>query len=292
MTARTGPVTLHEEIADVLREHRNAWMTTGQLADEVNGRGRYRKRDGSRVSAFQIHGRTRNYPSLFERDDSRVRLRQEGIGSVRQPAFASVATGRLFGTVPNVSPGHTIELASVLAELGPPGIHIADLPAPARPGLYAVHASAAVWQDLGLGVPPDGRPLYVGKSESSLLSRDLGQHFHDGTTGSSTLRRSLAALLNDSLDLRGVPRNLIKPGYYSNYGLSPEDDAKLSTWMRERLRLSVMPVTRPADLRTIEDRVIRKLRPPLNLYGVSTPWKAMVSRKRRAMAEQARDWRP
>jgi hypothetical protein len=43
-------------------------MTTAEIAAAVNDRGIYRKRDGSPVTAFQIHGRTRNYPHLFDRD--------------------------------------------------------------------------------------------------------------------------------------------------------------------------------------------------------------------------------
>jgi hypothetical protein len=69
-------VRLHEEIAEILREHGNRWMTTQEVADLVNARGRYRKKDGTTVSAFQVHGRTRNYLVIFEREGSRVRLRE------------------------------------------------------------------------------------------------------------------------------------------------------------------------------------------------------------------------
>ena len=76
-----GPVTLHEEMADILREHGSRWMTTQEIADEVNLHGRYRKRDGSRVTAFQIFARARQYSGrvsqhrhLFELDGSLVRL--------------------------------------------------------------------------------------------------------------------------------------------------------------------------------------------------------------------------
>ena len=65
---------LHDEIAAILKENGNAWMTTREIAGQVNGRNRYRKRDGSQVTDFQIHGRTRNYPEMFERDGSKVRL--------------------------------------------------------------------------------------------------------------------------------------------------------------------------------------------------------------------------
>ena len=67
-------VTLHEEIRDILESQGNRWMTTSELASQVNLRGRYRKRDGSAISRFQIHGRTRNYSHLFERKGSRVRV--------------------------------------------------------------------------------------------------------------------------------------------------------------------------------------------------------------------------
>jgi hypothetical protein len=56
-----GRPRLHEEIADILRDHGKDWMSTAQIAAEVNRRGRYHKRDGSAVSDFQVHGRTRNY---------------------------------------------------------------------------------------------------------------------------------------------------------------------------------------------------------------------------------------
>ena len=69
-------LTLHEEIEAILRANGNRWMSTKELADEVNRRGRYSKRDGSPVTPYQVHGRTRGrYSDRFERDGSRVRLR-------------------------------------------------------------------------------------------------------------------------------------------------------------------------------------------------------------------------
>lgn len=65
--------TLHAEIAAILAD--GGWATTSEIADEVNRRGNYRKRAGTAVDSFQIHGRTKNYPQVFERDGSRVRLR-------------------------------------------------------------------------------------------------------------------------------------------------------------------------------------------------------------------------
>ncbi|NNV54112.1 DNA-deoxyinosine glycosylase [Panacibacter sp. KCS-6] len=49
-------------------------MTTLQIADELNKNGWYQKKDGSAIQAFQIHGRTRNYANIFDRDGSTVSL--------------------------------------------------------------------------------------------------------------------------------------------------------------------------------------------------------------------------
>lgn len=163
---------------------------------------------------------------------------------------------------------------------------------PGRPGLYAIYGGATTWNELGLGDPPDGRPLYVGKAEDSLVTRDLKTHFGEGRTGQSTVRRSFAALLHDTLGLRGIPRNTAKPGYFSNYGLSAAHDAALTRWMREHLRLAAWP--KPIEcgftLGQVETTLVGELLPPLNLQGVVTPWTTQVKAARAVMAEEARAW--
>jgi hypothetical protein len=67
--------TLHEAIVQVLREHDNRWMTVRELADEINRRALYEKRDRSPVEPNQIHARAKNYSALFEKEGPRVRLR-------------------------------------------------------------------------------------------------------------------------------------------------------------------------------------------------------------------------
>ena len=60
-------------------------------------------------------------------------------------------------------PGHTIPDAAD---------HI-----PNAPGLYAVHTESAIWRMLGLEERDPEIPLYVGKSEDDLVTRDLKTHF-------------------------------------------------------------------------------------------------------------------
>jgi hypothetical protein len=168
----------------------------------------------------------------------------------------------------------------------------AESTVPGGPGLYAIYGEATTWNELGLGDPPDGRPLYVGKAEDSLVTRDLKTHFGDGRTGQSTVRRSFAALLHDTLGLSGIPRNTAKPGYFSNYGLSAAHDAALTQWMREHLHLAVWP--KPVDceftLGQVEGALLLELQPPLNLQGVATPWTAQVKLGRAVMAKEAQAW--
>lgn len=189
-------------------------------------------------------------------------------------------------------------LAEAMAALRGPAVAVGKLKAEqsGKPGLYAFYASASTWKDLGLGKPPDDRPLYVGKAENTLASRDVEGHFGmrergvQSPTGSSTLRRSLAALLAHRRGYRGIPRNPAKPGNFSNFGLSAEHDDDLSAWMRGRLRLALWPHDLAAALDGIETDVLGELQPPLNLDKVMTPWRGQVKGARKVLADQARDW--
>lgn len=162
---------------------------------------------------------------------------------------------------------------------------------PQKPGLYAVYGTSDVWQLLSLGAPPDGRPLYVGKAERSLSSRDVRTHFgyagqgQTSITGYSTLRRSLAALLRPSLGLKGRYRNLDRPGRSTHFGLSPQHDQTLSDWMRHHLTATFWVYSSSEVLLDdIETAVIRELKPPLNLTKVQHGWKKPVMAARAAMA--------
>lgn len=169
-----------------------------------------------------------------------------------------------------------------------------DDKAAGHPGLYAFYASAATWRGLGLGAPPDSRPLYVGKAESTLASRDLNGHFgmrprgKQSPTGSSTVRRSVAALMAHADGYRGIPRNPEKPSHFANYGLSPIHDEALSAWMRRRLKITLWPHDDASALDDIETAVLQVLRPPLNLNKVETPWRGDIKKARAVLARQAK----
>jgi hypothetical protein len=158
---------------------------------------------------------------------------------------------------------------------------------PAAPGLYAFHARPASWAQLGLGGPPDSRPLYIGKAEQSLASRDVKTHFGTGRTGSSTLRRSLAALLAKEMRFRAIPWNPAKPSHFSNYKLTDAGEQKLTSWMQGHLTLCFWRAPVGTLLAPVEVGVLAELEPPLNLQGINTQWSAQASAARKRLATQA-----
>jgi hypothetical protein len=162
---------------------------------------------------------------------------------------------------------------------------------PKEPGLYAFYGDERAWAELGLGPAFDGQPLYVGKAERSLNGRDVGTHFAAGKTGSSTVRRSLAALLADELALVAVPRNLAKPDGSANFGLEASSEGRLSGWMERRLSLATWSKPESVNLDEVETAVLRRLQPPLNLDKVGEPRRRLREARKR-MADTARAWQP
>ncbi|MEU6025256.1 GIY-YIG nuclease family protein [Micromonospora sp. NPDC047134] len=124
-------------------------------------------------------------------------------------------------------------------------------------GVYAWWAAPSVLPDLP-GPPNDSDPslrlLYLGRA-TSLRGRVLRNHLR--RSGSSTLRRTLAGLL-------------VSEGYRTTWTdrvvLVPEDEARLTGWMYEHLRLTWAQDAEPA---AIEAELVRCLHPPLNVHGVA-----------------------
>ena len=65
---------LHEAITQILRENKKP-MTIHELADVINSRKLYRRKDGSDIEPNQISARVNNHPELFVSVDGEIRLR-------------------------------------------------------------------------------------------------------------------------------------------------------------------------------------------------------------------------
>lgn len=164
---------------------------------------------------------------------------------------------------------------------------------PDRPGLYAVHAAAVRWHELGLEEREPSMPLYVGRARDSLVTRDLKTHFATGCTGRSTVRRSFAVLLRDRLGIHSLPRRSKKPPTtrdFTHYDLDATSEQGLTTWMCEHLTISVWPLPEgwpPDDLIPMEKSILREWGPPVNLRDVPHP-SARIKKGRKIFAAEAR----
>jgi hypothetical protein len=176
------------------------------------------------------------------------------------------------------------ELVNLLAD---PGRRAATstFPRPAdrvdEPGLYAwyVDAEGAAALSRGLGGGIRAGLIYAGQagagaSSATLRSRIGGNHAN-GTVRGSTFRLTLAAILAGELGLRRQPGS----------ALAGDGETRLSRWMAGHLQVAVAPYPDRARLAAVEDAVLARLDPPLNLQGMQpTPLRSRLTRLRAALA--------
>lgn len=144
-----------------------------------------------------------------------------------------------------------------------------------RPGLYSWWVDEAGARDLtaGLGHEVASGLIYAGlagatrwpsgkASSNTLWSRLVGMHLGKKARF-STFRLTLGAVLS------------------AQHGWASIDEAALTAWMHEHLRVASMPVG-DADTRgALEGEVLEVLDPPLNLKGMTrTPLREELSRLR------------
>ena len=131
------------------------------------------------------------------------------------------------------------------------------------PGLYSWWVDAAGADDLttGLGLRPNPGLIYAGlagatrwpsgrPSSNTLWSRISGMHL-GGRHEFSTFRRTLGSIL---AHVRGEPTI---------------DEAGLTAWMNAHLKVVAVPFDDADTLGHLEEDVLRRLNPPLNLKGMA-----------------------
>ena len=106
---------------------------------------------------------------------------------------------------------------------------------------------------------------------ATLRSRIGGNHLN-GNAGSSTFRKTLSALLLVPLGLRVEGKDRLD---------RPSNDA-VSAWMRQHLAVVTVPFDDRGVLIEVEEAVLKRLNPPLNLMGMpSTPIRRRLRELRR-----------
>jgi len=139
-----------------------------------------------------------------------------------------------------------------------------------NPGIYAVGFTGDHFPfPTGEDIVKKGDIIYIGKTEKSQRSRDAQTHFKSGRTGSSTLRRSLGAILRKELNLKPIPRSYGEERM-RDYKFIQESEVKLTEWMIHNLSLAFHEIIEGKRfLRDLEKTVINELEPILNIQGNS-----------------------
>lgn len=250
-------MTLHEAIEKLLRQN-NRTMTTQEIADELNKNGWYQKKDGSEIQAFQIHGRTRNYPSIFDRDGSTVFLVGQANKKVATPKLKSAKQPKQVAQnlISDVNP----LIKNLMNEANFKSINEIDSLVPDASGLYCIRIT-----DVNRLPSPfnsilkerNHNIIYIGIASQSLSKRFLNQELR--AKGHGTFFRSIGAVLG-YLPPKG---SLVEKKNKRNYKFSPKDEEKIIDWMNTNLAVNWVEIN--SNLENIETFLINKYEPLLNL---------------------------
>lgn len=222
-------MTLHEAIEKLLRQKGHP-MTTQQIADELNNNGWYKKRDNSVIEAFQIHGRTRNYPNIFNRDGSNVSLSVQWTTKVI--ANKSEKSKQIIKAT-QVLTDNTSPLENILLnEKNFKSASCIDNLVPHNAGLYCIRISDSNKLPKpfnSLLAERQNNIIYIGIATESLNKRFLNQELR--ANGHGTFFRSIGAVLGH----RPPKGSLLMKKNKRNYKFSQADEEKIIKWINDNL---------------------------------------------------------
>ncbi len=249
-------MTLHEAIINVLKAA-NRPMTTQQIADELNRIKTYQKKDESPILAFQIHGRTRNYAHLFDRDKSVVSLKGE---------LKTIPQNNIENTEQNIKvkesfSSELIDLElSLLNETNFREAKDIDGTVPNTPGIYCIRIKdiGALPQVFNSELKNRGHNiLYLGIASQSLKRRMLQQELR--ANGHGTFFRSIGAILGYSPPYNSLADKKNK----RNYKFSSGDEKEIIQWINQNLKINW--IEKDAGIEEVEGNLILKYKPLLNI---------------------------
>ena len=151
---------------------------------------------------------------------------------------------------------------------------IAEIELPSFPGCYVLVVDSDGIKELGFNRNARRSVLYVGKAEENIRYR-VNTHLLVNRSGSSTLRRSIGALLQAKYTLNPQPRSK-KPSdskRFTNYKFDHSGEETISFWILTYVCFLGVESLNP---KKTEDYLVYEHRPLLNLTGWSNPEKATI----------------
>lgn len=200
---------------------------------------------------------------------------------------------REVGSGPEVPAGIDARVDAAVGALADPAARVAATSFPRTPdavnlpGLYAWYVDNAGARDLstGLGIAVAPGLIYAGQagagSSSATLATFVGRHQLNGAITGSTFRMTLAALLAAEL-------GLVDDG---GRALAADGEVSLSGWMLRHLSIAVAAEPDRALVALLEEAVLARLDPPLNLQGMppTSMRAALAARRHRPLGGEAGD---
>ena len=253
-------MTLHEAIRSLLRQKQRP-MTTTEIAESINKLGSYVKRDRSPITAFQIHGRTRNYAGLFHQAGSTISLVEwDGLHRQSSPYEPTDHVESPLSVSSTFDPS---QLRGLLTSDSFKPAGSIDHVVPQQPGIYAIRVDdrASLPGDFSqLSTQSGHQLLYIGIASQSLHKRFLGQELR--ARGHGTFFRSIGAVLG----YRPEVGSLIGKKNTRNYKFSSVDEHEIIAWINRSLSVNWIEFPTEA-LHQAETALITEHRPLLNIAG-------------------------
>lgn len=242
---------LHEAIEKLLKE-KGYPMTTSEIADELNRNKWYQKKDGSPISDFQIHGRTRKYPHMFNRNGSTVFL-------AGYAGKAMTKSQKPAQKIKDVKMKPELLEKILMNEKNYKLAGIIDDVVPDTPGLYCFRIkNVNALPNLFSSILTERKYniIYIGIASQSLKKR-LNQELR--AKGHGTFFRSIGGVLG----YRPEKGSLKTRANKKNYKFRFEDELKIIKWINANLKVNW--VANNENLDDIESNLILSHSPLLNI---------------------------
>jgi len=249
-------MTLHEAIQQVLVATKEP-MRAARIAEIINSKGWYTKKDGSEIKSSQIGARVKNYPHLFLKINGEISLKSRtGIVAIKRPLPT-----RRKNTIKSLSQNPGLEIKVLMNENNFRATNSIKELLPSQPGLYCIRAKeiASLGGVFSAELRERGHNIvYIGIASKSIKKR-LGQELW--AKGHGTFFRSLGAVLG----FRPEKGSLVGKANQNNYKFSASDEAKIISWIEKNLLVNWVETI--DYLNVIEGDLIRAHLPLLNIAG-------------------------
>jgi hypothetical protein len=245
---------LHEAIVKILANGQS--MTIYEIAEKLNSNNWYKKKDGSLITAFQIHGRTKNYSHIFKRKGTIVSLYTDPpfsiAKSLKKPLEPSIRA-----TPYNISVFESYLLNKIYFK---PAHSVDGLVPVNKCGLYCIsinNVNALPESFRKILIERNHNMLYIGIATKCLNKRLLNQELR--IKGHGTFIRSVGAILG----FKPLKGSLLNRKNKINYVFSDSDNQSILKWINENLWVNWIEFT--GDFHTVEEALINAYSPLLNI---------------------------